>query len=336
MAKVFISHSSKDKEIVRLFKDLVLKSGFGLSDSDIFFTSSPETGVPIGENIPMFIKDNLINCECVFLMISEDYKQSEVCMNEMGAAMVISKKLIPVLLYNFDFENVGWLIDKNLCVRINDEERLDEIRDYFVELGVFAKTSVWNRYRTSFINSLPDYTKETEDVPSKGFLDYQQDICDNQEKYHRAIVSLNNTYVDCYTKVNELINFHNSASDITERKTSLGEVADQFNKLADELIRTTSIVSSTLSLSITASENILKLRNVPIEDKKSLLDSISAFLQSCRNNRDTLISNLSKVESQADMEQRQIKAKNRVLVGCSSLLSVYEVCIERIDKIIKS
>ena len=101
-------------------------------------------------------------------------------------------------------------------------------------------------------------------------------------------------------------------------------------------MRTTSIVSSTLSLSITAAENILKLRNVPIEDKKSLIESISDFLQSCRNNRDTLISNLSKVESQTDMEQRQIMAKNRVLVGCSSLLSVYEVCIERIDKIIKS
>ncbi len=336
MAKVFVSHSSNDKDVVRLFKDLVLKSGFGLSDNDIFFTSSPETGVPVGENIPKYIKENLIDCECVFLMISKDYKQSEVCLNEMGAAMVISKKLIPVLLYNFDFNNVGWLIDKNLCVRINDEERLDEIRDYFVELGVPSRTSVWNRYRSIFINSIPDYDKEVENEPSKGLLDYQQEIADNQEKYERAIVFLNSTYVDCCTKVNELINIHNASSDMAERKALLGEAADQFNKLADELMRTTSIVSSTLSLSITAAENILKLRNVPIEDKKSLIESISDFLQSCRNNRDTLISNLSKVESQTDMEQRQIMAKNRVLVGCSSLLSVYEVCIERIDKIIKS
>lgn len=336
MAKVFVSHSSEDKELVRLFKDLVLKSGCGLSDSDIFFTSSPETGVPIGENIPKFIKDNLINCECVFLMISDSYKQSEVCMNEMGAAMVISKKLIPILLYNYDFKNVGWLIDKNLCCRLDDEERLDEIRDYFVELGVPSKTSVWNRYRSIFINSLPDYAKETDDLPSRGYLDYQQDIADNQEKYHRAIVSLNNAYVDCYTKVNELIYIHNASPDITERKALLGEVADQFNKLADELIRITAIVSSTLSLSISAAECILKLRNVSLEDKQSLVNSISDFLQSCRNNRDTLISNLSKVESQADMEERQIMAKNRVVVGCSSLLSVYEMCIERIAKIIKS
>ena len=72
MAKVFVSHSSNDKDVVRLFKDLVLKSGFGLSDNDIFFTSSPETGVPVGENIPKYIKDNLIDCECVFF---DDFKR---------------------------------------------------------------------------------------------------------------------------------------------------------------------------------------------------------------------------------------------------------------------
>ena len=52
MAKVFISHSSIDKDVVRLFKDIVLKFGIGLTDTDIFFTSSPETGVPVGKNIP--------------------------------------------------------------------------------------------------------------------------------------------------------------------------------------------------------------------------------------------------------------------------------------------
>ena len=59
MGKVFISHSSKDRDILCLFKDLILKSGIGLTDKEIFYTSSPETGVPIGENIPQYIKENL-------------------------------------------------------------------------------------------------------------------------------------------------------------------------------------------------------------------------------------------------------------------------------------
>ena len=73
MVKVFISHSSKDKNIVGLFKDIILKSGIGFKDKNIFYTSSPETGVPIGENIPEYIKRNLLDCDYVFLMISENY-----------------------------------------------------------------------------------------------------------------------------------------------------------------------------------------------------------------------------------------------------------------------
>ena len=152
MPTVFISHSSEDKNIVRLFKDIILKQGIGLSDTDIFFTSSPETGVPIGKNIPEYIKTNLRDCDYAFLMISENYKKSEVCLNEMGVAMVLGKRVFPILLYDYDFDKVGWLIDRDLCVRIDDEERLDEIRDIFNSNGVVSRTSVWNHARKDVRN----------------------------------------------------------------------------------------------------------------------------------------------------------------------------------------
>ena len=113
MAKVFISHSSSDKEIVRLFKDIILKAGIGLSDADIFFTSSPETGVPIGKNIPEYIKTNLRDCDYAFLMISENYKKSEVCLNEMGAVWSLPIPNVNVFVCPDCKlpESIGWLYE---------------------------------------------------------------------------------------------------------------------------------------------------------------------------------------------------------------------------------
>ena len=71
MAKIFISHSSNDKGIVDLFKDLILNAGLGVLDRDIAYTSAPETGVPTGGNIPQYIKDNIADSDFVFFMISE-------------------------------------------------------------------------------------------------------------------------------------------------------------------------------------------------------------------------------------------------------------------------
>ena len=57
MAKIFISHSSEDNEIIGLFKNMILNASLGISDNDIAYTSAPETGVPTGGNIPQYIKE---------------------------------------------------------------------------------------------------------------------------------------------------------------------------------------------------------------------------------------------------------------------------------------
>ncbi len=155
MAKIFISHSSKDKAIVDLCKNVILNAGLGISDNDIAYTSAPETGVPTGGNIPQYIKENIADCDFVFFMISDNYRESEVCLNEMGAAWALDKKVKPILLYDVSFNSVGWLYSKNLCAKIDDSERLDALRDEF--LGRYTnipQTSVWNRNKKEFISRL--------------------------------------------------------------------------------------------------------------------------------------------------------------------------------------
>lgn len=82
--KIFISHSSKDKDIVEKFCDCILQLGIGLSYGDIFCTSVEEMGIMNGEDIRSHIKSNIQSADFSFLMISKNYKQSEICLNEMG------------------------------------------------------------------------------------------------------------------------------------------------------------------------------------------------------------------------------------------------------------
>ncbi len=92
--KIFISHSSKDKQIVDIFVDKLLHLGLQIDPNDVAYTSREETGVGTGEDIRKFIKENISTCDFVFFMISENYKKSEICLNEMGAAWATDRTVI--------------------------------------------------------------------------------------------------------------------------------------------------------------------------------------------------------------------------------------------------
>lgn len=334
MAKVFISHSSSDKEIVRLFKDIILKAGIGLSDTDIFFTSSPETGVPIGKNIPEYIKTNLRDCDYAFLMISENYKKSEVCLNEMGAAMVLGKRVFPILLYDFDFDKIGWLIDRDLCSRIDDEERLDEIRDIFNSNGVVSRTSVWNRARNIFIQKLSQSEDKAEDVIVKGLLDYQIQIKESQEKYNKILDCLNTTINDSKNAAKCLIEVHNASFNIQERKQILEKLAVVLNKWADEMDRLVPIVFNSLMSSLDPVAEIIKMDSVSSEDKDGWIKEITWFKEQCKNNRTIVEQDRQMIKSQSEMVAEQIVAKNRVLKDYDLLFNAYDVAVKKINEII--
>ena len=83
--KIFISHSSKDKAIVQLFVDDILQLGVGIKPEQIFCTSIEDMGIKNGEDIRKHIHNNIKNADYSFLLISNNYKNSEICLNEMGA-----------------------------------------------------------------------------------------------------------------------------------------------------------------------------------------------------------------------------------------------------------
>ena len=131
---VFISHSSKDKDIISSFVEQILRLGLGLTPDDIAYTSEESFGVEPGENIAKYIHENISGATVVLLMISPSYRQSEVCLNEMGAAWALGKKCVSVVLPGADFSYLGWLSSLEKAVQMCEKDNLVSLSGKLAEL----------------------------------------------------------------------------------------------------------------------------------------------------------------------------------------------------------
>jgi hypothetical protein len=152
---IFISHSSKDKEVMEKFTDYILQLGIGLSHEDIFCTSIEEMGIRNGEDIRQHIKDNVQGADFSFLMLSKNYKKSEICLNEMGAVWAVDNRVWYYLLPNVDFKEIGWLCETNKAEKLYDSVVLDALEEELTDFyGLPHKGGIWSRQRQNFVEYL--------------------------------------------------------------------------------------------------------------------------------------------------------------------------------------
>jgi len=129
---IFISHSSKDKNVFEQFVNKILVLGCGIKDSDIFCSSIAGLGINSGENFRRLIKDKLLGCQYSFIMISNNYKQSEVCLNEMGASWALEHINVKQFLFpDLGFDYLRLLMNVNQASRINHPGALDQLFEEF-------------------------------------------------------------------------------------------------------------------------------------------------------------------------------------------------------------
>lgn len=153
--KIFISHSSKDKDIMEKFTDNLLQLGIGLKPEDIFCTSIEEMGIKNGENIREHIRENMKTADYSFLMISQNYKKSEICLNEMGAVWATDNRVRYYLLPDVDFNEIGWLCDVCKADKLGDPVVLDTLeRELTGFYGLSSRCGAWSRQRQNFIGYL--------------------------------------------------------------------------------------------------------------------------------------------------------------------------------------
>lgn len=160
--KIFISHSSKDVQIVSDFVDRILCLGIGINRNDIFCTSIEDIAIRNGDDIRKHIKDNICCADYSFLLISDNYKASEICLNEMGAVWANDSNVRLYLLPNTKFESIGWLCDTRKANKITDSVALDllykEIHEFYSLSDNFIN---WSQQRETFINRLITGTIDT-------------------------------------------------------------------------------------------------------------------------------------------------------------------------------
>lgn len=124
--KIFISHSSKDKNFGNFLVELL--RSLGVKENEITFTSNIAYGIPIGQNIFNWLKSQITENPFVIYLLSEEYYKSVACLNEMGAAWIIENEHAAIFTPNFNLSSKefqgGALDPREIGFYINDEYRI--------------------------------------------------------------------------------------------------------------------------------------------------------------------------------------------------------------------
>jgi hypothetical protein len=133
--------------LVTPFVERILNLGLGIPRTKIFYTSEKDTGIKSGQDFKRVIQKNLIGAKAVIQIITDNYKQSEICLNEMGAAWVLSSNVIPFIYANVRFDNVGFIHNTTQLLKINNEADLYKFQDDHEELKGAIKVNQANYHK---------------------------------------------------------------------------------------------------------------------------------------------------------------------------------------------
>ena len=93
MPSIFISHSSKDRQVSGDIKAALDRLGF----EQAFLDFDKETGLDIGENWEKRLYEELSRCHAVVLVLTPAWLASKWCFAELTQARALGKVILPVL-----------------------------------------------------------------------------------------------------------------------------------------------------------------------------------------------------------------------------------------------
>ncbi len=152
---IFISHATKDKEIIDAFVDIILHGALSVPIDKIFCVSTDGTKIKSGADWRDSINESLLSAKVNFLIITPNYKESEVCLNEMGAAWVTSATVLPLIIDPINYKTVGVIQEPHQIEKLLDEKSLDRIKDEVQEKleipPALIKSDRWTAKKTEFL-----------------------------------------------------------------------------------------------------------------------------------------------------------------------------------------
>lgn len=338
--RLFVSHSSLDGELIGHFIDDILIMGAGVNRNEIAYTSREETGVTPGMSIPEFIKENISCADVVFLMISENYRKSEVCLNEMGAAWALEKPIVQVLLPGVTFSSLGWLLSLDKAVRIDDPSSLDAIAERLVDLNVASiRISAWNRYREKFLNSLttavPVVADSIGNEPEEyGILDYSE-IYEAQmqsfsDKVNQISAAMNENSVYMSPKSEQLSKLNYGVPGSTKTaKSILRSIAASIDRTADVINIQADGLYEPFNAAIEAAIHMKALAENGMNDDEEDLAALLDLLKTMKESKASMEELITDVDKVPNAESSFIKAKSKMKQSVRKLNGVIDSCQER-------
>lgn len=158
--KIFISHSSADLKYIEPFVELL--ADIGLSNDNLFCPSVPDYSIPLSQDIYEYLSSLFSEHKLyVIFMLSDNYYKSTACLNEMGAAWVLKKEYISVLLPSFAYQEIKGAVNPNkINLRLDDNEellkkKLGDLKNIVSEeFGISVPDMRWENKRNDFINTI--------------------------------------------------------------------------------------------------------------------------------------------------------------------------------------
>ncbi len=166
--KVFISHSSEDKELVMLFVNL-LTQGFHIDNNEIFCTSM-DNSLRIGEDFIKSIKEELHDSEIVIFIITPNYIASKFCIMEMGAAWAFKNNIVPIIVPPLDFSVLNDTPMKSIqALILNDgEELFNRLYSYkLVEKQIIPRLDFMQEHK--LFDKIKEFTQDVKTYVSKNY-----------------------------------------------------------------------------------------------------------------------------------------------------------------------
>ena len=354
--RIFISHASKDNELIGKFVDLIFLLGMGIDSEIIAYTSREDTGVPAGESIPQFIQDNIACADIVLLMISDNYKSSEVCLNEMGAAWALNKHIIQILLPNTSFDKLGWLCSLDKALKIDDADSIDGLCEVFTDkLDIGIKPSAWNRNKSAFLTYCstlsptllpsiiePEVVEVIEDdVEEWGFLDYREALENEAANVSQICVTLS----DAIYKHNSMLNsstrklqsINPAHPNISQAKGIMRATANGMDQLSVIFEDNTPLLQSSFFNMV---DYATQMKSLTASDSEETMEeeynAISELLKAISGAKVGSISFKESVDALPKAEQTINKSKKRLSNSLADIIGVLDECISKGQELLRS
>lgn len=159
--RVFISHSSKDEVfVVKLAQFFEL---LGVNRNNIFCSSIEGQGVKHGKKIEEAVRNEIIEDKVLIYIISNNFLNSNYCLNEIGAGWILSdkrtlnKNLFHIKLPDISFDDIkGFIGGSDKCTECNEKSITTFVEEFEEVLGLPSKKA------TAYRNLVDNFIKDTQ------------------------------------------------------------------------------------------------------------------------------------------------------------------------------